>query len=95
MLKVNRGGMKKKSQIKALSKAESNTGKISKNIAVSETVTSKTKATTLYPIIPEIKKHTPATRQTENDARKYCLDLLTLFLKMVATLYPPAKFKQK
>ena len=83
--KVNRGGIKKKSQIKALSKAESNTGKISRNIAISETVTSKTKATTLYPMIPEIRKQTPATKQTEKAARKYCFGLLTRLMKKFGT----------
>ena len=46
-VKVNRGGIKKKSQISALNMAEISTGAISKNIAIKETVTSKIRATTL------------------------------------------------
>src|SRR5438874_9995421 len=46
-LKVNFGGMKKKSQIIALASAERNTGRISNVIASNETVTNNIKATTL------------------------------------------------
>jgi hypothetical protein len=41
------GGMKKKFQISELNKAASNTGKISNNMAITETVISKMSATTL------------------------------------------------
>ena len=46
-LNVNFGGIKKKSHIIALVRAEKNTGRISKDIASSETVTNNIKATTL------------------------------------------------
>ena len=51
IVKVNLGGIKKKFQSNALNNAARSTGKISKNIAMNETVTSKISATTLYPII--------------------------------------------
>jgi hypothetical protein len=41
--------MKKKFQIKALRAAERRTGKISNDIAITETVRSKIRATNLYP----------------------------------------------
>ena len=47
---VNCGGIKKKPQIKALIAADNITGKISKNIAIIETVTSRINATILYSI---------------------------------------------
>ena len=47
---VNRGGMKKKSQISALNSAAMRTGTISRNIARIETVTRSINATTRYPI---------------------------------------------
>src|ERR1035437_7233600 len=50
IVKVNFGGIKKKFQINALKNAARSTGKISKNIATNETVTSKINATTLYPM---------------------------------------------
>jgi len=46
MWNVKLGGIKKKSQISALSKADKRTGKISKIVAIIETVTSRTKAVT-------------------------------------------------
>lgn len=42
--------MKKKSQIKALKTAATNTGKMSNVMASKETVNNKMKATTLYPM---------------------------------------------
>jgi hypothetical protein len=45
--RVNRGGIKKTSQINALRKAESKTGKISNVMANKETVSSNINATTL------------------------------------------------
>jgi hypothetical protein len=50
MCKVSVGGMKKKFQINALSKAESMTGKISNSMAFGETTTNKIRAIALYPI---------------------------------------------
>lgn len=45
--KVKCGGIKKKSQIKALNTAESKTGRISNVTAIKETVTNKMNAATL------------------------------------------------
>ena len=53
--KVKRGGIKKKSHVNALKKAANNTGKISKNRVSTDTVTSRRKATTRYPMIAEKK----------------------------------------
>jgi hypothetical protein len=52
---LNRGGIKKKSQIKALAMAEMITGQISNSIAIIETVRSKMNATTLYPTYADIE----------------------------------------
>jgi hypothetical protein len=56
-------------------------------MATRETVTSKTKATTLYPMNPETKKQTDPIKQTLNVARKYCLGLLILFKKIAANFF--------
>jgi hypothetical protein len=77
-LNVNRGGMKKKFQINALNKAARRTGKISKNIAIRETVTNKINATTLYPMNEENKKQANDIAQTKNVLNKYCLALVPL-----------------
>src|SRR5688500_18752466 len=50
IVKVIVGGMKKKFQINALKIAVVNTGKMSNNIANTETASNKIRATTLYPI---------------------------------------------
>ena len=52
----------KKFQIKALSAADSRTGRMSKVTAKIETVTNKINAATRYPIKPDIAKQMAATR---------------------------------
>ena len=69
---VNFGGIKKKSQISALSKATKRTGKISKNIATTETVNKRINATTLYPIKADKKKQIVETTTTEVIPNIYC-----------------------
>lgn len=67
--------MKKKFQISALKKAAKRTGNISNKLAITETVTNKTNAVTLYPIKPERKKQTAETNRTIAVTTKYCLPL--------------------
>lgn len=69
---VKRGGIKKKSQIKALNKAASKTGIISKSMAIILTVTNNTKAVTLYPINPENAKQMADTSNTSAATIRYC-----------------------
>ena len=65
--------MKKKFQNKALSSAESITGRISNKIALSETTNNKISATALYPIKPANGKQIPPTKSTAMRAIKYCV----------------------
>jgi hypothetical protein len=71
MLKVSVGGMKKKFQIKALTKADSKTGKISKRMALSDTATKRMSATALYPIKSTEKKHKAAVAMIRRALSKY------------------------
>jgi len=61
---VKRGGIKKKFQISALSRAAVSTGKISKVTAIRETVTSSIRATTRYPRSDEKAKQSRETAIT-------------------------------
>ena len=58
--------MKKKFQIKALKTAETSTGKMSKEMAMTETVSNKIKATTRYPRKAATPKQIPDTARTSN-----------------------------
>ena len=79
---VNLGGIKKKSQINALSAAASNTGRISNVIASIETVSSSTKATTRYPPTASVRgKLTIETINTAAMLYRYCLRTFSV-LKM-------------
>jgi hypothetical protein len=78
---VKRGGIKKKFQMKALSAAESKTGKISNVIASKDTVTNKTNAATLYPIKPDNPRQIAATRTIIAMLNRYCLPLLIVVNK--------------
>ena len=73
--------MKKKFQVNALRIAADNTGKISKVMASSETVTNKINATTLYSIKDESAKQIKETIPTSNKLKRHCLDLLILLIK--------------
>ena len=73
--KVNRGGIKKKFQVKALSAAANRTGKISKVMASNETVNNKISATTLYPRNPDNPKQIPDTIIIIATLNRYCLPL--------------------
>lgn len=59
----------------ALKKAANRTGKISNKLAITDTVTNKTKAVTRYPIKPERKKQTADTNRTMAVTTTYCLPL--------------------
>src|SRR5687767_804595 len=72
---VNRGGIKKKSQIKALKTAAINTGKMSNNIANTDTVRSRTNAITLYPKKLESPKQISETKITATTLYTYCRPL--------------------
>src|SRR5258706_14553422 len=78
---VKRGGIKKTSQIIALSVAASRTGKISKLIANKETVTNRIKAATLYPIHADNPKQMPDTTMITAILSKYCRPLPILLNK--------------
>jgi hypothetical protein len=86
ILNVNLGGMKKKSQINALNRAAKSTGRISKNMAIRETVTSKMKATTLYPMNEENKKQAEDTAQTNSILSRYCFAFVSV-LKIVCFIF--------
>src|SRR5687767_15541446 len=73
---ANLGGIKKKSQIKALSAAEISTGKMSKMIASSETASKRINATTLYPIKSDKAKQTPDNANIVERQIRYCRPLL-------------------
>jgi hypothetical protein len=68
---VYRGGIKKKSHIKALRAAERTTGIMSQNKAIIESVTSRIYATTLYPMKPERKKLMPENTSTRRILKIY------------------------
>jgi hypothetical protein len=64
MWKVYIGGMKKKFQTKELRRAATNTGIISKIIAMKDTIISKMSATTLYPKISRKRNKIEAISKT-------------------------------
>jgi hypothetical protein len=76
---VNRGGIKKKFQIKALRVAERRTGSMSNKTASSETVTNKSNATTLYPIKFDNPKHAAETAMIIEMQYRNCFRL-SIFL---------------
>lgn len=71
MCQVKIGGIKKKFQIKALSNADSITGRMSKSMALTETTNSKIRATALYPIMSTEKKHKTAVNTISKTLIKY------------------------
>jgi hypothetical protein len=75
MCRVNRGGIKNTSQIKALSAAEIKTGRISNIIANKETVSKSIKATTWYPNAGDKPKQTAETSTTVVIEYRYCFVL--------------------
>ena len=81
-LKVKRGGINKKSHIKALNRAASSTGKISKKRVKIDTVTNNRNATTLYPINPEKKKLIIETAEITATVIIYWCTLIILFEKI-------------
>src|SRR5688500_10081489 len=78
---VKRGGIKKKFQMNALSRADSNTGRISKEIAIKETVTSNISATTLYPTNDERVKQIRDTTTINIILKRICFVILILLMK--------------
>lgn len=62
----------------ALKKAASKTGPMSKNMAIKETVTSRRKATTLYPIKLDRENEIAVTNSIKETLNTYCCLLLNL-----------------
>src|SRR5437870_2394140 len=86
---VNRGGMKKKFQIKALNTAETITGQISNNTAFNDTANKRINATPLYPRNDAIPMQIPDTARIRTMLIRYCCELLIFFGKKlsIATKY--------
>jgi len=75
------GGMKKKPQIKALNKEQSNTGRISNNIAMMDNTSSNTNAIPSGSTKPENKKHKAEVKQTIAMLTMYCLRLENVLIE--------------
>jgi hypothetical protein len=73
---ANLGGIKKKSQIRALNAAEISTGKMSKITASIDTASNSIKATTRYPMKPENAKHIRDKIKMVPRQYRYCRAIL-------------------